>query len=490
MPKKVHDLAGLTALDTSVLRDLSSALARGGFDEKALYRAEAIAPRQLDAVRVPLVLAHLRRDDGAAALLLRLFAYDDVVARDALDRAMSAALVDRLLDAGLFERSDEGIATRFRIMPFYDVYFLSDDMTAAGDPVMGPGATTHVLGAAFRAKPGQRMLDMGCGAGTFALLAAKAGADATGVDLHPRAVAIAEINARLNGLSARFLAGDLFAPVAGETFDLVVSQPPFVITPPDLETTTYLHGGAMGDELTMRLLGELPKHLSDRGSALVLFDSADRKAPLIERVRAAISNDDLQIFAFVGKGAGADQQASAYAAARHPSLDDDYRDAVFRYLAHLERCGIDTASRVLLRVSRPGPNETAFAASRPLDTLNALDAAALERAHDGIVAASRSDDDLARRALTLPAGSRFIEERPVGGEPSVKLLVRGIAERELSDAAAALIELVASEDSLDAASAKFAELAGASVAEIRPQVLAFVRESLAGGVLELRQPSR
>jgi methylase of polypeptide subunit release factors len=486
MPKKVHDIGGLSALDGAILRDLRAALTRSLFDEKSLYRAEAIAPRQLDAVRVPLVLAHLRRDDTPASLLLRLFAYDDAVERAKLDQALGSALVDRLFDAGLFERSGQGVGARFRIMPFYDVYFLSDDMTAAGDPVMGPGATTHVLGAAFRAKAGQRMLDMGCGAGTFALLAAKAGADATGVDLHPRAVAISEINARLNGLSARFLAGDLFAPVAGETFDLVVSQPPFVITPPDLETTTYLHGGAMGDELTMRLLGELPKHLSDRGSALVLFDSADRKAPLIERVRAAISDDDLQIFAFVGKGAGADQQASAYAAARHPSLDDDYRDAVFRYLAHLERCGIETASRVLLRVSRPGPNEAPFAASRPLETLNALDADALERAHEGLVAASRGDGELARRALALPAGSRFIEERPVGGEPSIKLQVRGLADRELSDAAAALIELVISEASLDAACAKFAELAGAPVEEMRPQVLVFVRESLAGGVLELR----
>jgi release factor glutamine methyltransferase len=71
------------------------------------------------------------------------------------------------------------------------------------------------------------VLDVGCGAGTLALVAASRGARrAVGVDLSERAIELARFNARLNGVAAEFRAGDLLAPVRGEAFDLVVSQPP------------------------------------------------------------------------------------------------------------------------------------------------------------------------------------------------------------------------------------------------------------------------
>jgi methylase of polypeptide subunit release factors len=496
MPSRVHDLSGLSALDASVLGELRSALRQNELDGAAVSRAETIGPRQLDAVRLPLVLGHLRKSAQPSAVMMRLFVYDDAVDRAALDPLLGRGLVDRLLDAKLLERSGDDLTACFRIIPYGDLLFIGDDVTAEGDPVMGPGATTPLLGDAVRARPGERFLDVGTGAGTFALLAAKEGADATGIDLNPRAIAMCEVNAKLNGLSARFLAGDLFAPVAGERFDLVVAQPPFVLTPPDIEATTYLHGGAMGDELTMRLLSELPPYLASEGRALVLFDSADRRgAPVIARVREAISDEGLQIFSFVARGAGADEQACAYAAARHPTLGAQYADAVLRYRAHCDRCGIESSSRVLLWVSRPRVNEPAFAVSRPLDTLRGLDPEALERAASGVIAASRPDAELLERAVSLPKGARFVEERAPGGEPTLRVKAHGLADRELNDASGTLLELLAIETSVGTAVERFAEMASAPAAEMQPQVLAFVRESLAGGLLELReraadQPSR
>ena len=74
-----------------------------------------------------------------------------------------------------------------------------------------------------------------------------------------RAVAYARFNARLNQIeTARFEVGDLAEPVMGERFDHVISQPPFVTQPPAIATTTYLHGGPRGDELSLRLLAQLP----------------------------------------------------------------------------------------------------------------------------------------------------------------------------------------------------------------------------------------
>jgi release factor glutamine methyltransferase len=76
---------------------------------------------------------------------------------------------------------------------------------------------------------GRRVLDVGTGTGAVALAAFAAGAaSVTAVDLSHRAVASARVNAALARAHVDVRRGDLFAPVAGETFDLVLSNPPYV----------------------------------------------------------------------------------------------------------------------------------------------------------------------------------------------------------------------------------------------------------------------
>jgi release factor glutamine methyltransferase len=78
-------------------------------------------------------------------------------------------------------------------------------------------------------KPGCRVLDMGTGSGVQAIVAAGLGAQVVAVDVSAEAVRCACINALLNGMEKRIEVreGDLFAPVAGERFDLVLFNPPF-----------------------------------------------------------------------------------------------------------------------------------------------------------------------------------------------------------------------------------------------------------------------
>lgn len=78
---------------------------------------------------------------------------------------------------------------------------------------------------------GAAVLDMGSGAGALALAAARRGANVTAVDTTYRAVLATRLNARLAGLPVEVLHGDLFGPVVGRRFDLVVSNPPYVPTP-------------------------------------------------------------------------------------------------------------------------------------------------------------------------------------------------------------------------------------------------------------------
>jgi HemK-related putative methylase len=76
---------------------------------------------------------------------------------------------------------------------------------------------------------GLRALDLGTGSGIGAIFAARRGYDVVGVDINPQAVRCARINVLLNNLEGcvEILQGDLFAPVAGRQFDLVLFNPPF-----------------------------------------------------------------------------------------------------------------------------------------------------------------------------------------------------------------------------------------------------------------------
>jgi len=102
--------------------------------------------------------------------------------------------------------------------------------------VLRPPSDAALLGGVMaRHAPklaGRPVLDLCSGTGILGLTAARLGARATAVDLSRRAVLNARLNARLNGLELEVLRGDLFEPVRGRSFDMIVSNPPYIPAPP------------------------------------------------------------------------------------------------------------------------------------------------------------------------------------------------------------------------------------------------------------------
>ncbi len=98
------------------------------------------------------------------------------------------------------------------------------------EQVFPPTPTSDLLGTQVRdlVRPGQRVLDIGCGAGANAILAAQITEDVTAVDVNPLAVAATAANAESNGVGdrVRCIESDLFDAVDG-SFDLIVIDPPF-----------------------------------------------------------------------------------------------------------------------------------------------------------------------------------------------------------------------------------------------------------------------
>lgn len=123
---------------------------------------------------------------------------------------------------------------------------------------------------------GSEVLDLGTGTGVLAIAAASKAARVVAVDSNPAAVECARINAATNSVEDRveIRLGDLFEPVAGETFDLVLCNPPYFSGRPSSELETAFRAGDFAERFA-RGLGD---HLVDRGRALVILSNIGDEA--------------------------------------------------------------------------------------------------------------------------------------------------------------------------------------------------------------------
>jgi len=135
------------------------------------------------------------------------------------EAAILAALVERRL-------AGEPIAYIVGQREFYGLPF------RVSPAVLIPRPDTELIVelALERLAPGARLLDMGTGSGAIAVSVAHTRPDAqvTALDVSEEALAVARANAETNGARVRFLRSDWFAALAGESFDLIASNPPYI----------------------------------------------------------------------------------------------------------------------------------------------------------------------------------------------------------------------------------------------------------------------
>ena len=258
---------------TEVLPRLRGLLMAAGYQEAPIRDLLALPDASpLPPVGHPSSLARLSLAPTQLGLLARALLLGDTIRDD--NGQLSRELIDMLLDAQLVEISDDGLRPLVRVTPFQDLLLIGDlhneDSTeVAPEAVENPHGPTEVLARLIPREAVTRSLDVGTGSGIHALQLTGHADTVLGTDLSPRAVDFARFNARLNGITnVQFAHADVACGLEGEEpFDLIVSNPPYLISP---ETAVVYRDGAGSGHVGTRVLTETPALLAPNGMLVCL----------------------------------------------------------------------------------------------------------------------------------------------------------------------------------------------------------------------------
>ena len=261
----------------------------------------------------------LRRTRGGSPLetLTRMFLLQTPVELAAAERALPG-LLDRLSAQGLVEQSVGEVAARLDVRPYAaddgaadetgdgtvdrGMWVVSDltpgldggPQRVGSDHVLGISAASTSLAQLTIREPVGRALDLGSGCGVQALHLARHADAVVATDVNSRALWMTAFNAALNEVadSVDVREGSFFQPVAGERFDLIATNPPFVISPATGERLVYRDSGLPGDRVVEDIVRAAPDHLTDGGWCQVLANWViARHQPWAERLAPWVADD-------------------------------------------------------------------------------------------------------------------------------------------------------------------------------------------------------
>jgi SAM-dependent methyltransferase len=251
-----------------------------GFDDAAILKRLDIRDfPSLKGTDLP-VLLNKTGSGSALDTLIRLFLIDVPCTENTVRNSFGTLDIECLKDAGILSGTDDGmIEAGVKIIPHRGLYIAFDRpgilLTGLREKyVMGIGSSTLTLANITIRRQCRTVLDLGCGCGYHALLAASHSGKVFASDINSRALDFTRFNAALNGFdNIVCVEGNLFEPFAGEEFDLIITNPPFVISPE--KRYIYRDGGLSGDELCRQIVRLAGNHLSEGGFLQMLCNWAE-----------------------------------------------------------------------------------------------------------------------------------------------------------------------------------------------------------------------
>jgi SAM-dependent methyltransferase len=443
--------------------------------------------------------------------LTRLWLLQAVVPLAHLERALPG-LVEPLCAAGLLARSGEEVRALVDVRPYasdeLDLWVASD-LTPGMDGRPSHVERDHVLGISpagtslaqltVRA-PVERALDLGTGCGVQALHLATHAHQVVATDVNARALDITRFNAELNGVEDRVEAreGSFFDAVPGELFDLVTTNPPFVISPADGERLTYRDSGMPGDRVVEHVVREVPRFLTEGGTAQVLANwMVLRDQPWEERLAGWIEGCDAWVVQRELVDLPTYVELWLKDAGQHPSTGAevdvaDYHRRYDAWLGWLEEQGAEAVGFgwVNLRKVPAPPGEPVVRLEHwPYDVEQPIGPEVADHLARGRRLAELSDAELAARHLRARDDLRQETYGAPGAEEPEEIVVRQQRRlrraRQVDTVEAALVGACDGDLTVAQIVAALAQLLDRDAADLATTYLPVVRELVTEGFLEL-----
>jgi len=484
--------------DSSTAAPLREALARARYNVAGL-RIALGGEAESSPGDAPVQARRLGDDD--LAVLARLFLLGIDVAADRAGAALAPASLDQLEAAGFLATAGAGrLRSPIRISPFEGL-LLAHDPEVLDDPaediVTGLNSAARTLASLTPRRPTRRALDLGTGCGVQALLAARHSERVVATDVNPRALAYTRLGAALNGFDQlETREGSFFDPLEGERFDLIASNPPYVISPDD--RLVYRDGGLERDEVSRIAIAGAAEHLEEGGLAMVLCnwvaEPSEHWSQPLRRWLEGAGCDALLLHHIT-------EEPVEYAAKwnlRFRRDPDAHGEVLDRWLAYYREAGIAQLATGAVALHRRGGREglvvTAEMASGPSGKAGEHVVRMLEAAEQ---LAELDDDALLSTPLALVAGHRLHRERRHAegggyGPETVRLALDDSAglQFEFGPAAAALlVGLDGGHAPNDLLPLLVRTLPG-DVGDVRDAVITAIRKMLAEGLVTAVPPPR
>jgi len=471
--------------DQEAAATVGEALRAIGYDEEAIedrLGEDGIAAEAGDA------LVHaLRLDADELGDAIRLLLLSRPVSRSAFAAAAELVRLGLAIDDG------DLLVPRARIVPTEGVYLAFDTFSNGDDDPAGWVAsftpTAYWLASLTLRRRVQNAVDIGTGNGVHALLAARHADHVIATDINPRALAFTQISAALNGsTNVETRLGSLFEPVAGETFDLITCNAPFVISP--RARWQYRDAGFPGDEFSRLVVTSAAAHLADDGFASVLVSwlAATEDEP-DEHVHEWLDGNGCDTWILGLSGSDPVDHAAGWN--DHLSSDPEaYTAAIAEWASYFAELGAGWISeggvvmhkragdRHIVRADGVDEDELEFASDQ------------IDRVFTALAAIARDGDAVLDGRLRLVEETRFDQELDRTGAVTSTMLVLDegtCTDWELTVEEADVLVALDGATTLDQAVARVArreELSKSEAAELRRDVRDLARDLLELGALE------
>lgn len=345
------------------IQDLQKIMMDRGFSEQPV--AEAIGGSDFSK-QANLTAALMRTaEETPFNTLVRLFILAQSLPETAVRKALTPLTLSDLVQAGLLKADPNGgIRSEAALLSINETLLARDfwpeytGKPCPHDYVLGVGPASLAVAEMTVRTRVSSALDIGTGCGFQALVAAEHCDRVIATDINPRALNFAAFNAALNHISnVTFRLGSLYDPVASDRFDLVVSNPPFVISP-GLELI-YRDNTMAGDSLCETVLNGAGPLMNEGAFCTILFNWRHQTdEDWFERPRRWLTASGCDAWLIHTRTEDPLTYAAGWLQRDYTANPVRYKKEIEKWLAYFERENIQKISlgAAILRKRASGPN--------------------------------------------------------------------------------------------------------------------------------------